>query len=276
MRLRLGGLGGTAGAAMLALVAAGALLAPLLPVLDPLTPDLIDRLKAPGAAAGHLLGTDQLGRDMLARLLHGARLTLMVGAAAVLVGGAFGAAVGLISGYVGGWLDRVLMRVLDMQLAIPGILLALLVVATLGASVPNLVMVMALISWPQYARLIRGQVLTVRESDYIRAARSIGAGPWRIMLRHVLPNVASGIVVIATMELGRVMLMEASLSFLGLGVPPPSPSWGRMLAEGRSFMATGWWLTVLPGAAILTTVLAINLLGDWLRDLLDPKSQGAR
>jgi peptide/nickel transport system permease protein len=264
--------GGLIGSVILSVVIVLAIATPWLPIGSPTVPSLVHRLMPPDlATATQILGTDQLGRDMFARILHGSRITLLVCLATLVVGGVFGIGVGLIAGYFGGWVDRILMRVLDMQLSIPTMLLALLVVAALGPDLVNLVLVMALATWTQYARVVRGQVLSVRELDFVRSAQSIGAGHLRIMLRHILPNTLSTIIVIATLELARLILMEASLSFLGLGVPPPYPSWGRMLAEGRPYMADAWWITAVPGLAIAVTVLGVNLLGDWLRDRFDPK-----
>jgi len=178
---------------------------------------------------------------------------------------------GIFAGYQGGVWDRVLMRLVDMQLAFPLMLLALIVAAALGPSVRNLILVLALTSWTRYARIVRGQVLAVREREFVQSARAIAASRWRIMLRHILPNIMTPALVVATLELARVIILEASLSFLGLGVQPPWPSWGRMLAEGRTYMASAWWIAAFPGIAIMLTVLSVNLLGDWLRDYFDPK-----
>ncbi len=276
---RLNHLGSTGllGAVLLLLVVFLSLAAPYLPIGSPTAPSLVHRLAAPDLSAANLImGTDQLGRDIFSRILYGGRITLLVCFATLIVGGLFGVSVGLIAGYFGGWVDRVLMRILDMQLSIPTMLFALLVVAALGPDLVNLVLVMALATWTQYARVVRGQVLSIRELDFIRSARSIGAGHIRIMLRHILPNATGTIIVIATLELARLILMEASLSFLGLGVPPPYPSWGRMLAEGRPYMIDAWWITAMPGLAIVFTVLGVNLLGDWLRDRLDPKLESRK
>ncbi len=267
--------GGLVGATILAAIVFLALAAPYLPIGSPTAPSLAHRLSPPNfSVANQIMGTDQLGRDMFARILHGARITLIVCIATLLLGGTIGISIGLIAGYFGGWTDRILMRTLDMQLSIPTMLLALLVVAALGPDLVNLVLVMSLATWTQYARVVRGQVLSIRELDFVRSARSIGAGHIRIMALHILPNALGTIIVIATLELARLVLMEASLSFLGLGVPPPYPSWGRMLAEGRPYMLDAWWITAVPGLAIVLTVLGVNLLGDWLRDRLDPKLEG--
>jgi peptide/nickel transport system permease protein len=261
---------GLLGAVLLVLFVAAAILAPLLPIPGPTRPDLMARLAPPGWGA-HPLGTDQLGRDILSRIVFGSQVTLMVAAAAVVLGGVVGVLLGIVAGYAGGWADRILMRIVDMQLALPLMLLALLVVATLGPSLQNIVMVLALTCWVRYARIVRGQVLALRDREFMLAVRAAGAGPWRAMLRHILPNVLTPVLVVGTLELARVILLEAALSFLGLGVQPPFPSWGRMLAEGRNYMASAWWIAAFPGLAIMLTVLAVNLLGDWLRDHFDPR-----
>jgi len=258
------------GPALFSLIVLLALVAPLIAGHSPITPDLDARLLAPGLGE-HLLGTDQLGRDMLSRILFGGQMTLAISVLSLAAGGLIGVTAGLVAGFFGGWPDRMLMRLTDMQMSIPMLLLALLVVAALGSSIAHLVLVMALATWPQFARLVRAQVLTVREADYIKAARAIGAGNLSILIRHVLPNVATGIVFILTIELARILLLEASLSFLGLGVSPPAPSWGRMLSEGRPYMIADWWLVAIPGFAIMLTVLAVVLSGDLLRDRLDPR-----
>jgi len=243
---------------------------------NPVRADLGARLIPPSFAftdlVSHPLGTDQLGRDILSRIVHGSRVTLAVGVAAVLLGGFFGVLLGLVSGFLGGIPDRILMRLADMQLSLPLMLLALLVVAALGPSQQNLIIVLALTGWVRYARIVRGQVLSLREREFVLSARAIGAGPLRIMARHILPNVLTPALVVGTLELARVIVMEAALSFLGLGVQPPSPSWGRMLAEGRTLISTAWWITTFPGVAILLTVLSVNLVGDWLRDYFDPRT----
>jgi peptide/nickel transport system permease protein len=196
---------------------------------------------------------------------------LMVAGGAVVLGGIVGIFLGIVAGYVGGLTDRILMRLVDIQLAIPLMLLALLVVAALGPNLVNLIIVLAVTSWIRYARIIRGQVLTLRDREFVLSARALGASRLRIMLRHILPNVMTPALVVATLELARVIIMDAALSFLGLGVQPPAASWGRMLAEGRVYISSGWWIVTFPGLAIVLTVLSVNLFGDWLRDLFDPK-----
>lgn len=271
---KFGSVAGIVGISLLVFLIAVALVGPLLGLSSPTTNNLMARLAPPSfetAKGLHLFGTDQLGRDILSRTVHGARVTLMIGATAVLLGGVIGIVVGLIAGYYGRWVDAVLMRIVDVQLSIPLSLLALLVVGSIGPSLQNLILVLALTSWVQYARVVRGQVLVVREREYIQSAHAIGLGGLRIIFTHILPNVVSAALVIATIELARVIILEAALSFLGLGVQPPAASWGRMLAEGRAYMSTAPWIAIFPGLAIFLTALSVNLTGDWLRDLLDPK-----
>jgi len=244
---------------------------------DPVKNSLIDRLAPPMWAAGgharHPLGTDTLGRDVASRLLHGARVSLIVGFAAVLIAGVIGVALGLVSGWYGGRIDDALMRLGDVQLAFPVLVLAVAVLAVLGASLTNLIVVLAVTGWITYARIVRGEVLTLRERDFVAAARALGAPDRWILLRHLLPNVLPPITVVATFSVARTIIAEASLSFLGLGIPAPEPSWGAMLDEGRNYITTGWWLALFPGLAILLLVLGINLVGDWLRDVLDPRME---
>src|SRR5438445_3246195 len=283
--LRLTSLGGHFGAPMLniggvivGLVIVGALAAPLLATTDPIDQDLTVVLKPPfwleDGSFQHPLGTDHLGRDVYSRLIYGARISLTISVLAALLGAVVGVAAGLIAGYVGGRVDATIMRIVDLNLAFPLILLALAVVALLGANLRNLVIVMAITTWMIYARVVRGLSLTLREQEFVQAIRALGAHDARIIARHVLPNVFAPILVIWTLEVARVILMESALSFLGLGVPPPTPTWGRMLAEGRGCMEVAGWIAVFPGLAIMVTVLGINFLGDGLRDLLDPRLRG--
>ncbi|MGN6096718.1 MAG: ABC transporter permease [Bosea sp. (in: a-proteobacteria)] len=268
---------GLAGAALLVLLLALALAEPWLGLPDPTRGDLRARMLAPtiswAGLGAHPFGTDQLGRDILSRIIAGSRVTLTIAGSAVILGGIVGVLLGLVAGYFGGWSDRILMRLVDIQLAFPLMLLALLVVAALGPSLHNLVAVLALTSWVRYARIIRAQVLSVREREFVQAALAMGAGHGRILLRHILPNVLTPALVVATLELARTIVLEAGLSFLGLGIQPPSPSWGRMLADGRTYIASAWWIITLPGLALMLTVLSVNLLGDWLRDWLDPRAE---
>jgi peptide/nickel transport system permease protein len=219
----------------------------------------------------HVLGTDRLGRDMLSRVIWGARVSLTAGVLTVLLASAFGAGVGLVAGYHGGRVDAALMRITDATMSFPVILLALILAITVGPSFVNVVTAIAVILWARYARVIRGQVLTLMELDFITQARIAGASSWRIILRHLFPNTLNTLVVLITLQVGYVIIVEASLSFLGAGIPPPTPAWGSMIAEGRDFVTSAWWVSTFPGLAILLVVLAFNLLGDWLCDTLDPK-----
>jgi peptide/nickel transport system permease protein len=268
--------GALAGLAILAVVLAAAVLAPWLAPADPNRQELRTRLTPPSWAAGgqprFALGTDHLGRDVLSRLMHGARTTLLVAVAAVAVAGVIGTTLGLISGYYGGATDDVLGRLMDVQLAIPYLLLAIAVVLVLGASLPNTVAVLVLGGWVVYARLVRAQALSLRDREFVQAARAVGAGDGAVLRRHVLPNTLNPVVVIATIEMANMMLFESSLSFLGLGVRPPAISWGSMLSDGREYLTAAWWVATFPGLAITVTILGINQVGDWLRDRLDPRS----
>jgi len=219
----------------------------------------------------HVLGTDRLGRDLLSRIIWGSRVSLTAGVLTVLLASAFGAGVGLVAGYHGGRVDAALMRITDATMSFPVILLALILAVTIGPSFVNVVVAIAVILWARYARVIRGQVLTLMELDFITQARIAGASAGRIILRHLLPNTFNTLMVLVTLQVGYVIIVEASLSFLGAGIPPPTPAWGSMISEGRDFITSAWWVSFFPGLAILLVVLAFNLLGDWLRDTLDPK-----
>ena len=242
---------------------------------DPLAQDIGQRLKEPGwqDAQGriHPLGTDHLGRDILSRIIHGSRIALSVGLAAVAISGVLGMAVGLMSGYFGGRVDDFFMRLADVQLAFPFILLAIAVIGVLGPSLRNIIIVIGVSSWVVYARVVRGEVLSIREREFVQAAVALGSRDYRVLARHVLPNAFTPWLVVATLDMARVIVLESALSFLGLGVQPPTPTWGGMLADGRVYLSTAWWLATFPGLAILVTVLGINLLGDGLRDTLDPR-----
>ena len=244
---------------------------------DPNRQNLILRLTAPMVTdeAGNVefpLGTDSLGRDVLSRMIYGARVSLMVGVVAVVIGGFIGTALGLLAGYFGGLMDDVVMRIADIQLAFPFILLTIMVLVVLGSGVLNLVLVLGIGQWVTYARIARGQAISQREKEYVEAARSIGARDSRILFRSILPNTLAPLIVIASFNVASVILSEASLSFLGLGVPPTVPTWGGILAESRDQLLGGsWWLAVFPGVAIMLTVPSLNILGDWLRDFLDPR-----
>ena len=218
-----------------------------------------------------ILGTDHLGRDFLSRLIYGTRISLVVGFFAVFLTGSFGLLVGLVSGYFGGKVDFFLMRLVDLVLSFPFILLALATIAIVGPSLTVLILVMSMRIWVIYARVVRGEVLSMREQEFIQAARSIGGSDIRIIFRHILPNVLAPVIILASLYLGRMIIIEAGLSFLGLGVPPPTPTWGGLLSDGKIHLYTSWWLVTFPGLAITITVLGSNLVGDWLRNILDPR-----
>jgi peptide/nickel transport system permease protein len=268
-------LGGAGFVLALVLVAAAA---PWLAPQDPTRQSLRTRLIAPTVAAAdgraHLLGTDHLGRDVLSRLIWGSRVSLLVGFAAVIAGGLVGATLGLVAGFRGGWLDSVIMTLADAQLAFPFILLAIGIIAVLGPSFPTLIVVIGLSGWVAYARILRSQVLTLRGREFVDAILALGGSTGRVVLRHILPNVVSSLVVIATLELARAIVLEATLSFLGLGVQPPTPSWGGMIHEGREYLDSAWWISTFPGLVLMLTSLVVSRTGDWLRDLLDPTLRG--
>ncbi|RPI20558.1 MAG: hydrogenase maturation protease, partial [Chloroflexota bacterium] len=253
------------GIVVILLVSLAAVLAPVLTTYNPVSTDLTARLRPPvpleGSTFAHMLGTDALGRDILTRLLYGARVSLLVGIVSVLISGAIGVSLGLMTGYFGGWFDDIVMRLADIQLAFPFILLMMAVLAVIGPGLRNLILVLGVTGWVTYARLARGQVLSLREKEFVEAARSIGAGNLRIIFKHILPNTLGPIIVIASFAVASTIISEATLSFLGLGVKPTTPTWGMMLSEGREYVRQAWWLTTLPGLAIAITVLGINLLG---------------
>ena len=252
-----------------------ALLANVLSSADPEEQSLRQRFTPPvweeRGTWKHVLGTDRLGRDLLSRIIWGSRVSLTAGVLTVLLASAFGAGVGLVAGYHGGRVDAALMRITDATMSFPVILLALILAVTIGPSFVNVVVAIAVVLWARYARVIRGQVLTLMELDFITQARIAGASAGRIILRHLLPNTFNTLMVLVTLQVGYVIIVEASLSFLGAGIPPPTPAWGSMISEGRDFITSAWWVSFFPGLAILLVVLAFNLLGDWLRDTLDPK-----
>lgn len=259
---------------VIAVVSVAALAAPLTGH-DPVRVALADRMLPPawldGGTTQHLLGTDSFGRDVLTRVLYGARISLIVALSAIALGAVVGTAAGIVSGCLGGAVESFLMRVVDLMLSLPVVLIAIALAVAVGPSTALVTVVIAGLVWPRFARQIRGETLQVVQHDYVRYARAVGVPTWRVMLRHVLPNVAPTLLVLATLELGRVILLEASLSFLGSGVPPPHPSWGGMIAEGQGLIRTGWWIVVAPGLAVMLTVLSFNALGDWLRERLDPR-----
>jgi peptide/nickel transport system permease protein len=262
--------------AVLAAVLVAAVFAPVIAPYDPAAQDLLVRLRAPawltGGDAAHLLGTDQLGRDVLSRLIHGARVSLLVGVSAALLAGVIGAAVGLVTGYVGGWPDRLLMRLADLQLAFPSILLALAIVGFLGSGLWYVIVVLGFTGWVSYARVVRSEVLSLRSRDFVTEARAIGVPDLVIMRRHLLPNVLAPLATIGTLHVAAAIVAEASLSYLGLGVPKSVVTWGGMLSDGQLYLGTSWWIAVFPGLALMFTALAVNLAGDVLRDVADPKA----
>lgn len=263
------------GITVLLLMGSAALAAPQIAPWDPGRQMLTKRLRPPAWQTRglweHPLGTDHLGRDILSRIVHGGRISLGVGLSAVTLSCLIGVSLGLVAGFYGGRADALIMRVVDVFLAIPYILLAMGVVFALGPSLLNVILVMAVTRWVQFARVVRADVLSIREREFVSGARARGNRSGRLLLRHVLPNALTPIIVVATLELAFMIIYESALSFLGLGVQPPTPTWGWMLADGRNYLATAWWLATLPGLAIMLTVLAVNLLGDWLRDTLDPR-----
>jgi peptide/nickel transport system permease protein len=263
-----------AGVVFVALLALMAITAPWLAPHDPVRQSLRVRLAAPTLAGGdglaHPLGTDHLGRDVLSRTIFGARVSLVVGFAAVAVGSVVGAALGILAGYRGGWTDTVIMTVADAQLAFPFVLLAIGIIGVLGPSFPTLVVVIGLSGWVDYARVLRSQVLVLKGREFVDAIQALGGAVPRIVVRHILPNVLSTLVVIATLQLARAIVLEATLSFLGLGIQPPTPSWGGMIQEGREYLDSAWWISIFPGCLLLLTSLVVSRSGDWLRDLLDP------
>ncbi|HEY3712105.1 MAG TPA: ABC transporter permease [Amycolatopsis sp.] len=261
---------------VLALMVLIAVFAPLIAPYDPGAQDLLVRLRPPAwTAAGdssHLLGTDQLGRDILSRLFYGARISLLVGACAALLAGVVGSVIGLVAGFLGGWFDRILMRLADIQLAFPSILLALAIVGFLGSGLWYVVLVLGFTGWVSYARVIRSEVLSLRTRDYVTEARAIGVGDLTIMRRHLLPNVMAPLATIGTLHVAAAIVAEASLSYLGLGVPKQTVTWGGMLSDGQLYLGTSWWVAVFPGLALMITALAVNITGDVLRDVADPKA----
>jgi peptide/nickel transport system permease protein len=265
-------------AAVLLTVVLVAVFAHALSPFDPMKQDILQRLKPPswlpGGAEGHLLGTDALGRDIFSRTLYGARISLTVGLLSVLVGGAIGITLGLLAGYFRGAVDLVLGRIADIQQALPFIVLVLAIVAAVGASLTNLVLVLGIGSWVFFYRIVRGEVQAVRELTYVEAARATGSSHPRILWRYVLPNVMSAAIITVTLFVPQVILYEAALSFLGLGVQPPTPSWGSLIADGRAYVEIAWWISVFPGLFLMGTVLAVNMLGEWLRDYYDPLQRG--
>lgn len=241
---------------------------------DPIQGVVTDRLRPPVFFGGdweYPMGTDRIGRDILSRIIHGAKISLSISLVGIFLGGFIGTMLGLLAGYFRGWVDAVIMRLVDISLALPSILLALVLAASVGSSFQTVITVVAFVLWALYARQIRGEVLSLRERDFVARARVAGASNARIIFRDILPNVINTLTVLATLQVGSVIILEASLSFLGVGIPRPTPAWGLMVADGRDLIVSAWWIAFFPGLAITLTVLSLNLLGDWLRDRLDPK-----
>ncbi|MBN2239942.1 MAG: ABC transporter permease [Dehalococcoidales bacterium] len=260
---------------ILTLMVLMAIFAPLLAPYDPVKISLPDRLMPPsfveGGSADHLLGTDKLGRDVLSRLIHGARISLSVSLLVIAITSVIGTTLGIIGGYLGGRTEAFLMRITDICLSFPAILVAMLLAVSMGPSFTTVVLAVSVLGWAPYARLIRGETLKLREADFVAQARIIGSSSPRIMIHHIFPNIINSLIIIMTLQVGLLIITEASLSFLGVGIPPPSPSWGNMVNDGRNLIDTAWWISTFPGIAIALVVLSGNFLGDWLRDKLDPK-----
>jgi len=246
-------------------------LAPRSPVEGSLGERLIPPMGMEGWKAEHPLGTDRHGRDVLSRLVYGARISLSVSVVGILLTGTLGSLIGLVAGFYGGWTEAVLMRLVDVSLSLPGILIAVLLSVAFEPSFTNVIIVVIFLLWPSYARLTRGETLGLKQQDFVALARTAGCSNRTIMFRHIVPNLVPSILVLATLHVGYVIVLEAALSFLGVGIPPPTPSWGVMVADGRGLIERAWWVSILPGIAILVTVLSLNMLGDWVRDRLDPK-----
>ena len=267
------------GLAILLLLIIAALFAELIAPHSPVDQDITKALRPPffmeGGTLDHLLGTDELGRDILSRIIFGARISLVVGFIAVAISGFIGTCLGLVSGYFGGKVDSVIMRLVDIQLSMPYILIALALIGALGPSLRNIIIVIGITSWVDYGRVIRGEVLSIKENEFVDLAKIAGCSTYRVLLKHIFPGVINSLIVLGTLMLGRIIIFEAALSFLGLGVQPPTPSWGIMLADGRQYLTYAWWLATFPGFAIMLVVLGTNLVGDWLRDMLDPRQRAA-
>lgn len=261
---------GLLGATILVFVALVAIFAQVLPLASPTGSELGSRLRPPSLDGPNFLGTDQLGRDLLSRIVYGARVSLLVGFTTVVIAGAIGVTLGLAAGYFGGWADHVVMRVVDVLLAFPFLVLAIALVAVLRPSLTTVIVVLAAWGWVAYCRLVRASTLGLREREFVTAARVIGASDVRILIRHILPNTVPTVLVVATFQVAQMMVAESALSFLGLGVPPPTSSWGSIIGDGRQYVSSAWWLTTLPGAALTLSVIGVGFFGDWLRDVLDP------
>ncbi len=262
-------------AIILTLLVVCGIFAPLIAPHDPVKANLRERNVPPvwaeGGSAKHLLGTDQQGRDLLSRVIYGARVSLIVAITVLGIAGVVGVTLGLVSGYFGGWIDEVMMRFIDLKLAIPFLLIALVVVIVVGQSFGIVVLLLAINAWSGYARLVRAETLQLKTMDYVALAKVAGASTFRILFKHIFPGVINTVLVLATLQVGNLILAESILSFLGAGIPPPTPAWGLMVSDGRTYLSSAWWIAFFPGVAIFLTVLAFNFLGDWLRDRLDPR-----
>jgi len=270
------GLGRWLPVAIIGVFVIAAVFAPYVAPYDPNAQNLLARLKAPGTVSRnvhYLLGSDELGRDLLSRIIYGARVSLVVAVASVILSGTVGVLLGMLAGYLRGWAETAIMRLVDVFLSIPAILLAIIIVAVLGPGLVNVIVVLALTRWPRYARIAYGQTLGVSNMPYVRLAAFMGASPLRVLFRHILPNIIGAVTVVASLEFGLMVLFEAGLSFLGLGVQPPTASWGATSSTGRNYLATAWWIATFPGLCLFLLVLAVNLFGDDLRDRFDPRSQ---
>lgn len=274
-KVRSVGIGHIGVIAFLAMLVVVAIFAPLIAPHSPILGNLSDKMLPPawmeGGNSAYILGTDCQGRDILSRIIYGARVSLTVAGLVVSIAGSFGTAVGLISGYFRGHIDALLMRVSDITLSLPIVLVAIVLAAVLGASFFNIILVIVVLLWPNYARQVRGEALSIREQDFVALASVAGCSHTRIMRQHIFPNVVPSLLVLATFQIGFVIILAASLTFLGVGIPPPTPAWGLMVSEGRGHIDSAWWISVWPGLAIVVTVLSTNFLGDWIRDQLDPK-----
>lgn len=259
---------------LITIISVLAILAPLFAPYDPFQENYDQSLLGP--SLHHPAGTDLFGRDILSRLIYGARVSLAVGVGAVVLGALIGIPIGAIGGYYGGWIDEIAMRTMDVLISFPALVLALAIIGAVGASLTNLIIIIGVVFSPQYARIVHGEVLSLKEEEYVEAAQSTGLGDFSIIRRHILPNAMTPVIVQATFHVALAIIIEASLSFLGLGVQPPHPTWGVMIANGREYLPGSWWMSVFPGIAIMITVLAFNLLGDGLRDEYDPKSVNER
>lgn len=261
---------GLLGALIIVLICLVGIFAPWISPYDPVETNITAKLLPP-LSEGHILGTDQLGRDILSRLIHGTTVSLIIGMTTVFFAGLIGTIVGVAAGFFRGWLDIILMRIVDVQLSFPFILLVLIINAVLGSGLRNIILSLIIVGWVSYARVIRSEVLALREKEFIHACYATGVPKWEIVVKHLLPNIFTPLIVLASLQVSTFIIAEASVSFLGFGVQPPTPAWGNMLNEGKNYILTAWWLITLPGLAIMLTTLGINLFGDWLRDELDPE-----